>query len=119
MKIATARIHGLESSPYWFGEHCHFAWDITFSEHSEFFAFINIVGINMGKTKEEAEEFCDGIKENFKQANIHENDEVTVVYGRDGLVIAIGKKEEKSWIEVNNKFSKRSFEAIERKYRYL
>ncbi len=111
INIATGRIEGLSKPPYYFDHHCFYAWSITFSDTSTFF-FNNLPFIKLGDTEEEGEIFCNQIKENFNKAHIHEGDEVAVIFGKDGDVIAIGSLGEDSWIDVTDKFTKKSFEDL-------
>lgn len=111
VNIATARIEGLKKAPYYFDHHCYFAWNIMFSDTSTL-GFTNLPFIKVGDTEEEGVVFCNQLKENFKQANIHDGDKVAVLYEANGHVRAIGCIGQDSWIDAEDKFVKKTFEEL-------
>ena len=111
VNIATASINGLTKSPYYFEHHCYYAWDIMF-EDSSTLSFDNLPFIKVGETKKEAETFCNMIKDNFKKAYIHEGDKVAIIFEKDGHVIAIGSIGKDMWIDVTDKFVKKTFKEL-------
>ena len=111
VNIATARIEGLNKPPYYFEHHCYFAFDILFSDSSSL-AFLNLAFIKAGDTEEGAVLFCNQIKENFKQAGIQEGDAVAILYGPDRYVRAIGRLGQDLWIDVEDKFIKKTFKEL-------
>jgi hypothetical protein len=111
INIATARIEGLTKPPYYFDHRCFYAWSITFSDTSTLF-FNNLSFIKVGDTEEEGENFCNQLKENFKEAHIHEGDKIAVIFENDCNVIAIGSLGEDLWIDVTDKFVKKTFEEL-------
>ena len=111
INIATARIEGLTNPPYYFDHRCFYAWSITFSDTSTLF-FNNLSFIKVGDTEEEGENFCNQLKENFKVAHIHEGDTIAVIFENDCNVIAIGSLGEDLWIDVTDKFVKKTFEEL-------
>lgn len=111
VNIATARIEGLTDSPYYVEHYGCCCWNIMFNDTSTL-EFCNISFIKVGNTKEEGEIHCNQIKENFKEAHIHEGDKVAVIFGNDGKVLAIGKTGEDAWIDTTDKFVKKTFEEL-------
>ena len=111
VNIATARIEGLTKPPYYFDHRCFYAWNITFSDTSTLF-FKNLAFIKVGDTEEQGEEFCNQLKANFKEAHIHEGDMIAVIFDNDGNVLAIGSLGEDLWIDVTDKFVKKTFEEL-------
>lgn len=111
INIATARIDGLTKPPYYFEHCCFWAWGIMFSDTptSEFY---NLPFIKVGETEEEARIFCNQIKENFKQAGIYNGDKVVVLFEANGSVRAIGSIRRDSWIDVTDKFVKKTFKEL-------
>lgn len=89
VNIATARIKGLKKPPYYFDHRGYYAWDIMFEDTSTLL-FNNIPFIYVGNTEEEAEIFCNQLKENFKEAHIYDGEKVAVIFGDNGRVLAIG-----------------------------
>ena len=113
INIARARINGLNNPPYYFSHKCYYAWDITFTDSSILF-FENLTFIRVGDYKEEAESFCNQLKEHFKEAHIYEGDEVAVIFNDNGYVIAIGSlcSDEGLWIDVTDCFVKKPFKDL-------
>ena len=112
VNIATARIEGLKKAPYYFDHRCYFVWDIMFSDISTI-EFYNLQCIKVGDTEEEGKLFCEQLKNNFEQANIHDGDKVAVLYGANGRVRAIGCIGQDSWIDAEDKFVKKTFEELD------
>ena len=111
VSIATARIKGLNMFPY-YHEHFDFnAVDIYFEDTSTF-RFYNLSGIKVGNNKEEVEHFCNILKSHFNEAHIHDGDKVAVIFGDDGVVLAIGKPGEDAWIDVTDLFVKKTFAEL-------
>jgi len=110
--IATARIKGLTKSPYYLEHHGYFAWDIMFYDTSTLM-FDNLPCIEVGNTVEEAVNFCNQLKENFKQGNIHDGDKVAVIFKENGHVRAIGRIGQDLWVDVDDKFVKKTFEELD------
>lgn len=111
VNIATAQIDGLAKSPYYFEHHCYYAWDIMF-RNSSTFAFNNLPFIKVGNTEEEGKLFCNQLKENFKKAHINDGDKVAVIFEDNGCVLAIGNIGEDSWIDITDKFVKKTFAEL-------
>ena len=111
VSIATARIEGLTKPPYYFEHHCYWAWKIMFSDTSTL-GFRNLKFIRLGKTEEEGEFLCNQIKENFKQAHINDGDKVAILFESNGRVRAIGRIGWDLWIDVKDKFAKKTFEEL-------
>ena len=111
VNITTARIEGLEKEPYYFEHKCYWAWDIIFSTPNTF-AVKNLTWIKMGDDSKEADKFCNMLKRNFKKANIHEGDKVTLVFETHGRVIAIGSIAQDKWIDVRDKFAVKRFKDL-------
>jgi len=111
INIATARIKGLTKPPYYFEHRGFYAWSVTFSDSSTL-GFDNLPFIKVGDTKEEGEILCNQLKENFKEAHIHEGDKVAVIFNNDGNVIAIGSIGKDLWIDVTDKFAKKTFKEL-------
>lgn len=74
--------------------------------------FNNIPCIKVGDTEEEGVAFCNQLKENFKQANIYDGDKVAILFGANGSVRAIGRAGQDSWIDVTDKFVKKTFKEL-------
>ena len=108
-RTATARIT-LSGTPYYSNDLCYFAWDIRFFDTSTVF-FNHLLFNKVGDTKEEAIKYCDEIKENFKQAGIEDGGEITVIH-EGGYVSAIGCAENNQWIDVNDRFVRKTFEEL-------
>ena len=111
VNIATARIKGLKKSPYYFAHHCYYAWDIIF-ENTSTLLFHNLPFIKVGNTEDEGEIFCNQLKENFNKAHIYDGDIVSVIFEDNGHVLAIGNIGEDVWIDVNDKFIKKTFAEL-------
>ena len=111
VSIATARIKGLNKSPYYFQHRGYYAWDIMFEETSTLL-FSNIPFIKVGDTEEEAERICNQLKENFVEARIHDGEKVAVIFGEDFHVMAIGCIGEDMWIDTRDKFTKKTFAEL-------
>ncbi len=109
--IANAKINGLAKSPYFFEPRVYYVWDITFSKTSTLL-FYNLPFIYMGNTYEEAEVFCNQVKQNFADAHIQNGDMVKVMYQKNGSVKAIGSMKTDIWIDVDDKFSKKTLEEL-------
>lgn len=110
VNIATARIEGLTTSPYDYDRNCNWEWHIFFSDAST--RFKNLVFIHVGYTEEEAVDFCNQLKENFNQANIYDGDKVAILFETNGRVRAIGSLGQDSWIDVEDKFVKKTFKEL-------
>lgn len=111
INIATSRIEGLTKPPYYFDHRCFYAWSITFSDTSTLL-FNNLPFIRVGDTEEEGEKFCNQLKENFKEAHIYEGNKVAVIFKNDGNIIAIGSLGADLWIDVTDKYVKKTFEEL-------
>lgn len=74
--------------------------------------FNNLPFIKVGDNEEEAETFCDQLKENFKQAKIHNGDKVAILFETNGFVRAIGNIGQDLWIDVDNNFLKKTFKDL-------
>lgn len=111
VNIATAQIDGLAKSPYYFEHHCYYAWDIMF-RNSSTLIFYNIPFIKVGDTEEEGNIFCNQIKENFNKAHINEGDKVAIIFDDSGHVIAIGSIGKDVWIDVTDKFARKTFAEL-------
>lgn len=109
--IATAKIKGLNDSPYYFEHHCYYAWKIMFEDTSTLFVN-NLPFIKVGDTKEEGEIFCNHLKENFNEAHIYEGNKVAVIFEDDGNVLAIGSTGKDEWIDTTDKFVKKTFAEL-------
>ena len=111
LNIATAKIHGLERESFYFEEKCCYAFRIMFYSTSTLL-FGNLPHIVAGETKEEAEKFCNQLKENFKKVGIHERGDGVICFESDGSVIAIGKRGVDLWIDVNDNFTCKTFKEL-------
>ena len=109
--IATAQIRGLNDSPYYFEHHCFYAWRIIFLKPSTI-RIDNLPVIPVGETKEEGEKFCNQLKQNFREALIHEGEKVAVIFEDDGQVLAIGSLGSNLWIDTRDKFVKKTFKEL-------
>ena len=111
VSITTARIKGLNILPY-YHEGCGFyVADIYFEDTSTSW-FFKLSGIKLGNNKEEVEHFCNILKSHFNEAHIHDGDKVAVIFGDDGVVLAIGKPGEDAWIDVTDLFVKKTFAEL-------
>ena len=108
VNIATAHIYGLCKPPYYAENFDYYAWDIMF-DNSSTLIFYNIPFIKVGDTEEEGNIFCNQIKENFNKAHINEGDKVAIIFEDSGHVIAIGSIGKDVWIDVTNKFARKTF----------
>lgn len=111
VSIATARINGLNKSPYYFKEGEFYAVNITFTDSSTLL-FDNMPYINVGNTREEANTFWSKMKKNFSDAHIHNYDKVAVIFDKYFHVVAIGNTGEDVWIDVADRFSKKTFREL-------
>ena len=111
IEIGTARINGLNKPPYYFEHRSYYVWDIMFSDTSTL-SFNHLTNIWVGDNKEEAEIFCNQIKEKFRQANICDGNKVAVIFGKDCKVRAIGCKGKDLWIDVNDGFTQKTFKEL-------
>ena len=111
VSIATARIKGLKKAPYYFEHTGSYVWDIMF-ENTSTLLFNNLPFIKVGNTEEEGEVFCKQLKENFKEAQIYDGDKVVVIFEDDGHVLAIGSTGKDLWIDVTDKFVKKTFAEL-------
>ena len=114
VSIATARIEGLAKPPYYF-KHGYYAWDILFHDSSTV-SLCDLPYIKVGDTEEEGNLFYDQLKKNFNEAHINDGDKVAVILEDDafdeGLVLAIGNIGENAWIDVTDKFVKKTFAEL-------
>lgn len=111
INIATGKIEGLDKPPYYFNHRCYYAWEISFYDTSTL-TFNNLPFIRVGNTEEEGEKYCNEIKKIFKDANIHNDDKVAIIFENTGEVIAIGKTSKDVWIDVRDKFTKKTFAEL-------
>lgn len=111
ISIATARISGLDKTAFYSWERCYFAWNIMFFDTSTTL-FSNLAFIKVGDNHEEARDFCNQIKNNFKQAYIHDGDKVAVIFDEHGYVRAIGCIGKDLWIDVDDKFVAKTFKEL-------
>lgn len=110
INVATARINGLKNPPYYYDRKNYYAWDITFDDASTLL-LKNLPFIKVGNTEEEGEIFCKHLKKIFNDAHINENDKVSVIFGDDGRVLAIGNLGEDVWIDTIE-FCKKNFAEL-------
>lgn len=111
--FTTGRIHGLTKDPYYNKEKLQFFWDITFSNISTVTRLENLTAIKVGNTKEEAEEFCNELKNRFKKLGINDGDMVKIMYTSDGSVRAIKRTNKTTlWIDVDDKFAIKDFNNL-------
>lgn len=106
--VSTARIHGLDREPYWFGHRDFYVCDISFSNASRP-NFTNLSPIKTGITKVESEDFMKKLKSNFESAGIYEGSEVTIIFDSGGEVNAIGSKKKAKWIDVKDNYQPKTF----------
>ncbi len=111
LNIATARIKGLKGVPYYFEHKCYFALDIMFYDTSSL-GFNNITQIKVGDTRKEGRNFCNQLRDNFGQANIHEKDRIAVIYTPNGCVKAISRLGQDLWIDVEHGFTVKTFRQL-------
>lgn len=109
--IATAQIRGLNQEPYYSTDFCYYVWDIMF-DHLSTLLVHNLPYIKVGDTKEQAEIFCNELKENFNKAHIYDGNQVALIFGEDGRVLAIGNQGEDVWIDVTDNFAKKTFAEL-------
>lgn len=117
---ATGKILGLNQEPYYFDHHCYWASSITFDDISDL-CVKNMSVIRMGDTLEEAKEFWDNIKENFKKAGINNRDKVDIIFNiKTGEPVALGNEATKLWIDVEDKFTLKSYRGLKAlRYKYI
>ena len=111
MNIGTARIKGLEVSPTVWSERFCFIWNLMFTETSTLL-FNNISFIPMGDDEETAMKFYNRVKKNFKRAHINENEKVAIIFDEGGTVKAVAKTGRNSWIDIEDKFSIKTFQEL-------
>jgi len=111
VNIATARIKGLNEKPYYSSSFCHYVWDITFYDVSTPFLH-NLAFIKAGNTEKVAKNFYNKIKGIFDKAFIFEGDKVPIICKDNGEIIAIGSMGKDIWIDVNDKFVKKTFKEL-------
>lgn len=110
--IATAHMRALSKYPFYFGVRGYYAWSIMFYNTSTF-KFHNLPFVKVGDTRQEAEATCQKFKNNFKQAQIFDEEKIAIIFNLDnGDVIAIGKIGANSWIDVRNHFSNKDFNEL-------
>lgn len=97
--IATARIHGLNSNPYFFDHRCYWAYDIWFDESSTM-KFTNLPCIKAGNTEKEAKKFWAYLNYKFNLLSISEGDKVAIIFDKNGNVRYISAIGENSWIDM-------------------
>ena len=111
--IATAKIKGLEKDPYWFEHHCYWAWSLMFENPSSLLAFRNLPVIYLAYDEKEANEVCRQYKNALKKANIREGDEVALICNTKGDILAIGRTNSDSWVDVyQDKFKVKTFKEL-------
>ncbi len=108
---ATARMNALSDPPFYWPHACIYAWNIILEDTSTLM-FRHPSFFKMGDTLEEAVEYCNKVKEIFKEAGIHDGDMVDLLFERDGHVRAIGNKERNVWIDLNDKFATKTFNQL-------
>lgn len=112
ISIATAKITGLKSNPYYFDSKCFWAWNIMFYESSTLL-FDNLPYIWLSEdSQEEAKKNCDELKEQFASAGIYEGDKVAIMFKEGGPVMAIGRIGGNDWIDVEDHFRRKTFEEL-------
>ncbi len=112
LSIATAKISGLESSPYYFNSKCYWAWNIMFNKSSSLL-FNNLPFIYLTKdSEEEAIKCCNELKSQFASADIYDGDKVAIMFREDGSVRAIGRIGVNAWIDVEDNFTFKTFAEL-------
>ena len=111
VSIATARINGLNKSPYYFKQGEFYAVDITFTDSSTLL-FDNMPYIKVGKTREEANNFWSKMKKNFSDAHILDKNRVAIICDKYFQIVAIGNTGEDVWIDVTDQFKAKSFAEL-------
>lgn len=111
LNIATAKIRGLNSSPYYFESKCYWAWEIQWEDCSSCF-LSSLPFLKMGDTEDEAQLFCNTVKRNFHSAGIYEGSKIVILFSNNGTVIAIGRVGQDIWIDINDKFRKKTFKEL-------
>ena len=111
INVATARITGLAKPFYYFEHRDSYVFDIMFEDTSTLM-FKNLPFIEVGETEEEAISNYNKFLQNFENANIHEGDDVAVIFEDDGCVRAIARIGVNVWIDVDDKFKMKSFEEL-------
>ena len=109
--IGTARINGLTMEPYYFNEKCFWAFDIMLPAITGVFGNLPFICLSQDYYGE-ALENCNKIKKEFKDAGIHDNDKVAVLYNERGSVRAIGTIGQDCWIDVDDKFVRKTFKEL-------
>ena len=111
--IATAEIKGLNKGPYYFNHHCFWAWSLMFENPSSLLAFRNLPVIYLAYDEKEANEVCRQFKNAFKKANIREGDEVALICNTKGDILAIGRTNSDSWVDVyQDRFKVKTFKEL-------
>ncbi len=116
LTIASAKINGLTKDPTYLEPQCVWLWEFYFTRSSNPYAscFERSQLIKVGgseNTFEESKAFCDELKKKIvDKMGIREGERVPVIIGENGELIAIGKKHETLWLDVNDQFTLKGFE---------
>lgn len=108
---ATARMNALSTPPVYWSHKCYYVWNIILEDTSTLI-FHHPSFLKMGDTSEEAVEYCNKVKDIFKNAGIHDGDMVDLLFERSGDVRAIGNKERNVWIDLSDKFATKTFNQL-------
>ena len=110
--IGIARIKGLNKELYYFKEKCFWAFDIMLPAINGVFGNLPFICLSQDYY-DEALENCNKIKKEFRDAGICENDKVVVLHNERGNVRAIGTIGKDCWIDVDDKFVRKTFKELE------
>ena len=112
--IGSAKINGLTKDPVFNRHKCVWFWEFYFSKSSCPFTtcFEHSHFIKVGEsdnTFEESKAFCDELKKKIVDMGISEGERVLVIFG-DYELVAIGKKREDLWLDINDQFTLKGFD---------
>ena len=107
--ITTARIIGLNNNSILCVDNCVFLGSIYFLEAGSKLKNYSCV---LGNYLKEAQSLWENVKDMFAKAHIHNGDKVNVIFREDHSVRAIGSIKQNLWIDVDDKFAKKSFEEL-------
>ncbi len=102
--VATARIKGLDNSPY--NGVTGIFWPIFLTDFSTIgCSFLPLPHFTR-------EEECNKIKEAFCNIGIKDGDKISIMFKQDGNIIAIGAIGKDCWIDLRDNFTTKTFSEL-------
>ena len=110
VNITSARINGLNGEKVCCCRNCY-QWIIAFTESSGG-SFCSLLNIYLGDYEKEAEKKLNYFKKKFENAEICDEDEVSVLYDEKGNVHAVGKLKKDIWLDMDDQIFVKPFSKL-------